>query len=144
VNSKEPTLIYMQSKYEYNGTQRVMISTGDKIHPSDWDAIKKRAITNKKNPANTDINLWLDKMDNTFKSVFRNCLIDGITPSAEVVKLKIETLLNITPTTSGNQRMTLYSFIENFIQESKSLKSVNTIWKIIDQVKHQLQVPLKF
>src|ERR1700694_3485096 len=76
--SKEPTLIYFQSKYSYNGFHRVMISTGDKILPAEWDPVKKRAIAGKKNPANADINTWLDKIASTCKSEYRSCLIDGI------------------------------------------------------------------
>jgi hypothetical protein len=46
--SKVPTSIYFQARYSFNGPQRVMISTGDKILPADWDPVKKRAISIKK------------------------------------------------------------------------------------------------
>ena len=54
--SKGPTLIYLQAKYSINNfPQRVMLSIGDKILPSDWNTIKKRAIVNRKNLFNGDI-----------------------------------------------------------------------------------------
>jgi integrase len=127
VNATEPKLIYLQAKYSHQGSQRLMISTGDKILPSRWDSIKKRAITSKKYPENDDINLWLDKMATAFKTVVRSCLIDEISPKADVVKQKMEELLQINQTSTSDKKITFYSFVEKYIDDNRSLKSANTI-----------------
>jgi integrase len=125
--SKTPTSIYFQARYTFNGPQRVMISTGDKILPTDWDPIKKRAIASKKNPAHSDINTLCDKYVTVFKSVMRNCAIDGIAPEALIVREKMERLLRPSLTTEEQKPLNLAEFIAHFIQDNKGLKSPNTI-----------------
>jgi site-specific recombinase XerD len=127
LTSKEPTLIYMQAKYSFNGFHRVMISTGDKIMVSEWDTKKKRAKVNKRNPDNTDINTWLDKMAAAFKSEFRNCLIDGIEPTSTTIKCRVENVLKLASSNKTPDAKTLTEFIARFIDDSKGLKSPNTI-----------------
>ena len=68
IKATESTLIVFQAKYEGH---RVYISTGDKIHPNEWDFELQRAKVTKKNEANGDLNQWLDKMAAEFKSIFR-------------------------------------------------------------------------
>ncbi len=97
VFSKVPTPIYFQARYSLNGPQRVMISTGDKILPSDWDPVKKRAIASKKNPAHNDINVLLDKYAMVFKNEMRICAIDGITPTASIIRERMEKVLRPLP-----------------------------------------------
>lgn len=126
LNSVDSTLIYLQAKYSCNGQQRVMLSTGDRILPNEWDLKKQRAIVNKKSPGNSDLNLWLDKMATSFKTIFRNCLIDGITPTASLIKDKMEDELNL-KIAPVKQEVTLFSFIETFINNCRSIKSPNTI-----------------
>src|SRR6202035_725516 len=125
--SKEPTSIYFQARYSYNGPQRVMISTGDKIIPTDWDPVKKRAIASKKHPAHSDINTLCDKYVNVFKSVMRNCAIDGIAPIAVVIRERMERALRPALATDDQKVLTLVEFIERFIQDNQGLKSPNTI-----------------
>lgn len=95
VQSESPTLIYLQAKYTHEGQQRVMLSAGNKVHPNEWDEVKHRAVVTKKTYYNADINLWLDKMENAFKNIFRNFIIDGIIPTASMVKEKMEHVLNL-------------------------------------------------
>src|SRR5439155_23701774 len=115
----EPTLIYLQSKYSFNGFHRVMISTGDKIMVSEWDFVKKRAIVSKKNQANADINTWLDKIASTFKSEYRSCLIDGIEPTSTTIKSRVEKALKIGALNINPEVKTLTEFIDKFIRDSK-------------------------
>lgn len=128
-NSKEPTLIYMQAKYSANLPERFMLSTGNKILPSEWDDSKQRAITSKRVVGNGDLNLWLDKMATAFKTTFRNYLLDGKIPSALELKDRVEEVLNIKVlTTSAKVKITsLLEFAHKFIEESKPLRAPNTI-----------------
>ena len=125
--SKEPTIIYLQARYSVNEQpQRVMLSAIDKVLPSDWDSIKQRAIISKRNLANGEVNLYLDKMASCFKSIMRNLAIDNITPVASLVKEKMEEALNL-KVKIEKPKITFYSFIESYIKESKSNKAHATV-----------------
>ncbi|MEJ0104717.1 MAG: site-specific integrase [Bacteroidota bacterium] len=128
-NSNEPTLIYMQAKYSANIPERFMLSTGNKIHPDEWDDSKQRVIISKRAVGNGDLNLWLDKMATAFKSVFRNYLLDGKIPSASELKDKIEEVLNIKVlVTPVKVKITsLLEFAKRFAEECKLLRAPNTI-----------------
>lgn len=125
--SKIPTSIYLQARYTINDQpQRVMLSAIDKVLPSEWDPIKQRAIVNKRNLFNAEVNLYLDKMASCFKSVIRNLALDNITPTAPIVKEKMEEALNL-KFKIEKPKTTLYSFIQGYIAESKSNKSHATV-----------------
>lgn len=134
--SDEPTLIYMQAKYTANGQERFMLSTGNKVLPTEWDDFKQRAIVSKRAVANSDLNLWLDKMATAFKTVFRNALIDGKIPTALELKDRVEEKLNIkTSSVPIKTKITsLVEFSNKFIEECKSLKAPNTIKSYISTI----------
>ncbi|HEY8689872.1 MAG TPA: Arm DNA-binding domain-containing protein [Chitinophagaceae bacterium] len=125
-NSTEPTLIVMQAKY--NG-QRVYLSAVEKIKPTDWDFDKQRAIITRKNLTGADINMWLDKMTIEFKTIFRNCLIEEIEPTAILLTQKLQERLNLTTTQPviAEQKKTFFLFIEKYIHECSAYKSISTI-----------------
>ena len=102
----------------------MIYATGDKIHPNQWDPIRQRAINSRKFPENTEINLWLDKIDSEIKSIFRSFNIDQITPTVQLVKHKLHEKLNNAPTPS---MYNLFEFIEMYLLECKGLKNPNTV-----------------
>ncbi|MBV9963129.1 MAG: site-specific integrase [Parafilimonas sp.] len=128
VRSEQPTLIYLQVKYTHEGQQRLMLSVGDKVHPNEWDYAKHRAIVTKKTQYNADVNLWLEKVCGTYRAVFRNFIIDGIIPTAAMIKEKMEVVLNLNSYIPVKKeiRVTFFSFIQKFIEESESFKATNT------------------
>ena len=127
IHAKEPSVIYLSARYSINEQpQRVMLSAMNKVLPSEWDSIKQRAIVSRKNLENGEINMYLDKMANCFKSVVRNLMIDGVVPLASVVKDKMEEMLNL-KVKIEEPKITFYSFIETYIKESKSNKSYATV-----------------
>lgn len=128
LKSTLPTLIYLQAKYSLNEKQpqRVMLTSADKILPSEWDGNKQRATVNRKNLHAGEINLYLDKMVNAFKHSFRTLLIDNEIPTQEKVKEKMEEMLNLRPKVEV-KKVTLYSFINSFLLDSKVNKKENTI-----------------
>lgn len=125
VGAKEATLISMQIKFPID--QRVVISTGDKIHPEEWDFTKQRAISNRRSPGNTETNLWLDKIEGCVKSIFRNLFIDGITPTAPIVREKLLAVLDIAPVKAQQKKQDLLGFIEEFMVQSAVNKTLETI-----------------
>lgn len=126
-HAKEPTIIYLSARYSINEqSQRVMLSAMNKVLPSEWDPIKQRAIVSKRNLDNGELNMYLDKMANCFKSAMRNLMIDGVVPVASVVKDKMEEMLNL-KVKIEQPKITFYSFIKAYIEESKSNKSYATV-----------------
>ncbi len=117
--SKSVTQIYMHVRF---ARERVVYSTGEKILPAKWDTSKQRAINSKRYPENTELNLWLDKLDNTIKSIFRNFNLDNITPTTQLVRDKLDENLNNKPSRKKN----LFEFIELYVQESEKVKNINT------------------
>lgn len=127
INSKVPTLIYMQAKYSINEQpQRVVLTSTDKVLPNNWDFIKQRCVVSRKNLEAGEINLYLDKMETTFKTVFRGFMLEGKTPTQNAVKEKMEELLNLKPKVVVPQ-VTFYSFIDSFLNDCKVSKTVSTI-----------------
>jgi site-specific recombinase XerD len=122
-----PTTIYLQAKYSINEhQQRVMLTSADKVLPTEWDNVKQRVILSRRNLGSGEINLYLDKMEAAFKSAFRNLLIDDITPTQEAVKEKMEQILNLKPKIEI-AKVTFYSFIDSFMNDCKINKKENTI-----------------
>lgn len=135
VSAKEPTLISLQLKFPVD--QRVVLSTGDKILPTEWDFVKQRALVNKKMPRNADTNLWLDKIDLEVKSIFRNLFIDGVTPTAEIVRGKLLVALAITPQLVV-KKLDLLGFIHEFMDQSAVNKAKETIKSYKTTLNHLL------
>jgi hypothetical protein len=134
-NSTEPSLISLQAKF-YG--ERVFMSTGDKVLPSEWDFVRQRALVSKKSPGNSDINLWLDKISTDFKALFRNLLIDGINPTSTLLMKALAEKLNryqpILPPKA--EPLTLTLFIKQYIDQCRSNKSISTVKSYGATYKH--------
>lgn len=124
------TAIYCHIRFN---RERIIYSTGDKIHPDQWDPGRQRAINSKKYPENSEINLWLDKIDTEIKSIFRSFNIEKITPTVAIVKEKLFEKLSNTPTPSSYN---LFQFIEKYIEECKQIKNPNTIRTYLTAYNH--------
>lgn len=122
INVEEPTLISLQVKFSGH---RVFMSTGEKIHPKKWDFLKQRAIGNE----NSDLNYWLGKIDNEVTSIFRNLNIDNISPTAELVQKMLRDKLDNSPAPikEAEIKMTFLKFIEQYLEEIKSVRTHETV-----------------
>ncbi|OYZ01866.1 MAG: hypothetical protein B7Y37_04525 [Sphingobacteriia bacterium 28-36-52] len=129
--SSEPTLIYLDVRYtSLEGVERFTLTTGEKIRPEEWNFSTQRAIVSKHLQKNSSLNFWLEKMVNTFKSEFRNFQINGIIPTAAILKEKVNGILNIIPITvpdSPIQKLELFPFIEQFIKDCIPVRKEATI-----------------
>ncbi|MCK0108218.1 site-specific integrase [Flavobacteriaceae bacterium S0825] len=121
-NAKVETLIYLFYNYKY---KRFKYSTGEKIHPKFWNKSSQRAKTSKQFPEYPEFNSRLDKIENGINNAFRKLLNDGIQPNNSYLKdaLQIELSDNLLKP----NKLTLFEFIENYIEESKLNKSIGTI-----------------
>ena len=78
--SKKATLISCHLRFD---NDRIILSTGERILPVEWDSSKQRAINSKKYPHNSELNIWLDKIDSDIKSVFRAFNLENISPTGK-------------------------------------------------------------
>ena len=88
--SKKPTLISCHIRFN---NDRIIFSVGEHILPVEWDHSKQRAINSKRYPHNSELNIWLDKVDSEIKSVFRAFNLENVSPTLEIVKEKINAKL---------------------------------------------------
>lgn len=126
----KPTAI--QCHLRFNG-DRIVFSTGEKINPVEWDFKKQRAINSKKYPHNSDLNMWLEKIDAEVKFIFRNFNLENITPNRDLVLKSInERLFH----KSSKRIPTLLEFIERYINESSNIKNPDTVRTYVTTFKH--------
>lgn len=128
--SNSPTLINCHIRFD---NERIVISVGEKVLPSEWNAEKQRAINSKKYPHNTDLNLWLDKVDNEIKSIFRSYNIEKLSPSTDSIRNKInERLFKKVVTRVPN----LFTFIDLYIEECRKIKNPTTVRTYVTTYRH--------
>jgi hypothetical protein len=130
---KKRTLINCHLRFN---NERLVFSTVEKILPVEWDTIKQRAINSKKFPQNSELNVWLDKIDSETKSVFRAFNLENISPTPEIIKDKInERLFN----KINDKIPSLLKFIESYIQECAKIKNSSTVKTYVTTFKHFLR-----
>ena len=127
---KSPTAIYCHLRFN---NERIVFATGEKIHPAQWDSGKQRAINSKKYPQNSELNIWLDRIDTEIKSIFRSFNLDSISPTGDLIKNKINERI-FKKTTS--RLPSLIDFIDSYIQECSKIKNPNTVRTYITTYKH--------
>ena len=128
--ANQPTLINCFLRFN---KERIVFPTGEKILPVEWDSVKQRAINSKKYPHNSELNVWLDKIEAEIKSVFRGLNLDNVSPTPEVIKDKInERLFN----KINNKVPSLLKFIESYIQVCSQIKNPNTVRTYVTTFKH--------
>lgn len=133
INDHQPTLISLQLKF--NG-HRVVMSTGEKILPSHWNFEQQRA----KGKEYSELNYWLDKIDNDAKAIFRSFNIDNIVPNAQIVQESLRRKLDNTPepVKEKDTKITFVKFIQQFIEETKSVRKPETTKAYKSTLNHLL------
>lgn len=121
-NAKKETLIYLNFYYNY---KRFKYSTGEKIHPKFWNEEKHRVKETRKFPEYPEFNSRLDKIETGINTAFRKLLNDGIQPNN--INLKEELEIAISDNIIKPNKLTLFQFIDDYIEESKLNKTTGTI-----------------
>lgn len=130
-SSKNETLIYLVYNYQY---KRFKYSTGEKINPKFWNERYQRAKETKKFPEYPEFNARLEKFQNCLNNSFRKLLNDNIQPNNELLKKELEYQLDDSKLKA--RKISLFDFIDNFIEESKSIKQPSTITVYNTTLKH--------
>ncbi|RWY53877.1 site-specific integrase [Mucilaginibacter gilvus] len=123
---KEPkatdkTLVYLFYNFNYN---RLKYSTGEKISPKFWNPANQRAKESKQNPEHTEFNSRLRKIENAVNNSYRKLLNDGIEITTEKLKEQLEIELEIR---EAKKKISLFNFIEKYIEDSKSFKAIGSV-----------------
>jgi hypothetical protein len=128
--SRNLTLISCHIRFN---NDRIVFSVGEKILPNEWDSSKQRAINSKKYPHNSELNIWLDKVETEIKSIFRSFNLDNVSPTIELIKEKInDKLLKKV----DSKTPSLLNFIDGYIQECTKIKNPNTVRTYVTTFRH--------
>lgn len=137
IKATEPTPIYLQSKFDY---ERLMVTAREKILPEHWDFTRKRAITKFNRSEYPLLNDWLDKIEMASKDFFRHCRLEGVNPTAQMIKRHLEEKFNLNPSpqvvTPISKPLDLFGFIDKFIETEKNNKLEGTIKVYRTSKKH--------
>ncbi|MBK8584508.1 MAG: site-specific integrase [Bacteroidetes bacterium] len=126
--SSGDTLIFLFFAFEGS---RLKYSTGETIKPSHWNANTMRV--KKSVGGSTDINDWLDKIQSSVKEIYRTMNTNGELISSTILRDKLDSIRH-----GKKERLTLFAFIETFIDSVTSSKKVSTISVYRTTVKHLL------
>jgi integrase len=109
----------------YNN-QKLVISSVETIKPKYWDLEKQRAKASKQFPEYPEFNHRLNNIESSVKSMYRNYITEFKKyPSTEEFKQIIK--LGLSDQTEINKpiKITLFKFIEQLIEDTKTGKRVN-------------------
>ena len=88
--SKEPTLVYLFYSFNYC---RLKHSTGQKIKPKFWNTEKQRAKDIRSFSESEKFNHLLDKLEADINNSYRTLLLEDITPTPELLRIKLNQVL---------------------------------------------------
>ena len=117
---KDETLVYLF--FSYNN-KRLKYSTGEKIHTDYWDSENQKAKGTKKFPEYPEFNNRLLSIRSAAFSAYRKILNDGLEPTNELIRKELDKTIRF----ANTGRVDLFTFIEKYIEECKSLKAKGTI-----------------
>lgn len=121
-SSKNDTLIYIVFNYQY---KRFKYSSGEKINPKFWNIRNQRAKESKNFKQYPEFNSRLDTLENGLNTAFRRLLNDGIQPNNELLKRELE--FELDDKVLKQRKKSLFEFISEYIEESKTVKQPSTI-----------------
>lgn len=133
---KEPKLkgitpIYLF--FSYNNT-RLKYSTGEKIDTQFWNSEDQRAKESKKFAEYPEFNARLLNIKAAVNNAYRKIINNGEVPNNELLRYALDKALRFKET--EEEKPDLFSFITNYIEESKVLKSTGTIAVYNTTLKH--------
>lgn len=130
--SKDETLIYLF--FSYNN-KRLKYSTGEKIKPVFWNPEKQKARETTKFEEYPEFNARLKKIKSDAYDIYREFLNDEIVPTNELIKKELDKRSKLL---GRESKYNIFSFIDKFIEESKSIKAPGTI-RVYNRAKAHLE-----
>lgn len=130
--SKDETLIYLF--FSYNN-KRLKYSTGEKINPSYWNPEKQKARETKQFSEYPEFNARLKKIKSDILDIHREFLNDETEPTNELLKKELDKRTRLK---GLEKKDNLFSFIDQYIEESKIIKAPGTI-RVYNRAKAHLE-----
>ncbi len=137
--SKVPTLIFLIYQFNYfkieNGKKKfkfLKYSTGEKISPKYWNKNMHRARQTDNFPEYKELNARLNSIASIISDVHRKCLNDGIQPTPEILKNRLNIRLGKSAP-AKESKTDFFSFIEQLMMDSKSGKRTTDNGRIISK-----------
>ena len=118
---KEKTSIYLIVRYDNN---KFVYNTGEKVLPQNWDFNKQRVKKVTSFPEYTDINLWLNNLESNLLTIFRQLRLEKVEIDNKLLKVKLNKAIGID---QKKEKVDFFSFIKEYIEISKKLKSEGTV-----------------
>jgi site-specific recombinase XerD len=132
--SENKTLIYLIVRYD---NKKFAYYTGEKVLPKYWDFSKQRIKRTNSVVDFSEINYWLDTIEHQILKIFRNNREKDDEICNELLKEELDKELNVRSIQKLKpQTPNLFQFIEQFIEQNKSLKSPGTIKVYQTTLKH--------
>jgi site-specific recombinase XerD len=136
-NSNKPTLIYLFFQFNHfewvNGKKKFKVlkfSTQEKILPKFWNPEIQRARATKSFPEHSNLNDRLKDLGEITRDIYRDILNKGLEPNPELLRSKLNERLG-RKSESIPTVIDLFSFIQQFIDDSKSGKRTTDNGKLI-------------
>lgn len=120
--SENETLIFLFFSYD---NKRLKYSTGEKIHPDNWNSGEQRTRNTKDFKESDEFNARLETYESDVRTIYRRLKNDKIIPTNELLRNELDKLHKARPEESG--RIDFIKFIEKFIEEAKTVKALNTV-----------------
>ncbi|WP_338874903.1 site-specific integrase [Spirosoma sp. SC4-14] len=118
--------------YRYKN-DRLKYSTGESIHPSQWDATTQLARTDQKNRKDREpylvINAQLARYRSTLNRVLAQLSLADLAPTVEEVRLYLDKEFKKRPTKPENDQLkmvTFFEFAEQFLNDCKAGKQLTS------------------
>jgi integrase len=118
---KGKTQINLIIRYDNN---KFVYYTGERVIPQNWDFKRQRIKKATSFPEYSEINQWLNKLENDIISIFRELRLNKIEIDNNLLKQKLDEVLG---KSDKKNKLDLFSFIEDYIETNKKLKSEGTI-----------------
>ncbi len=128
--STSTTLVYLIYNFNY---KRFKYSTGEKILPKYWNCDDQKAKETKQFPEHAEFNSRLKAFETAVNNSYRRLLNNKITITTELLKSELEIELEIKQQKS---RITLFEFIEKYIEEGKTFKAKGSLQIYSSTFKH--------
>lgn len=139
--AKEETLIYLL--FRFNGV-KLKYSTGQKIKPNRWNFEKQRAKELRTSKDHETLNLLLDDLASDVGNIHRTILLEGGTPTPELLRVRLNERLKKEDSTSKDLAHFAEIVLEASARKENTKRSVRQMIRNLREFKEQTGRSLHF
>lgn len=125
--SDKPTPVYLLYRYR---NDRLKYTTGEKVHPNQWDADTQQARTDQKSRGDREThqidNAQLARYRSALKRVLAQLTLAEIEPTVGEVRARLDNEFVKTSKPATVKRVTFFEFADQFIEDCKTGKQLTS------------------